>query len=89
LAKKGELTQEGIMVYEVPERGRYKYYLIEREPFEKNREKRGVFCFGSTADAVFWSRAEALAELARFPKGEAAKTPGETAPEQEEAAQAE
>lgn len=77
MAKKGELTQEDIMVYEVPEQGGSRYYLIEREPFEHNREKKAIHRKGTSADAVFRYKQDALAELERFPKKEEEAEAGE------------
>lgn len=90
MAKKGQLTQEDIMIYAVPERGETRYYLIERAPFEKNREKRALHRMGTSADAVFWHKEEALAELSKFPKAEVeeaedAEAAGEPEAEAEEA----
>lgn len=84
--KKGQLTQEDIMIYEVPERGQTRYYLIERAPFEANREKRGLHRMGVPADAVFWSKEAALEEFAKWPvpEEEEAEQPAE-----QEAAEAE
>ena len=69
---KGGLTQADLMIWvmEHPNGIRF-YYLIEREPYEREGLKKAVHRFGSTGDAVFRHRDQAEAELAKFPPGEA------------------
>lgn len=70
---KGKLTQQDLMIWVMnhPNGTKY-YYLIEKEPFEKEGVKKAVHRVGSTGDAVFRYRDQAEAELAKFPPGEEA-----------------
>lgn len=61
------------------------YYLIEKEPYLKDRIKKAVHRIGSTGDAVFAYLDQARAELAKFPPGEEEKPAA--APEAEAAPQ--
>lgn len=47
------------------------FYLIEKEPFAKEGIKKAVHRLGTTGDAVFRYRDQALEELAKYPPGEA------------------
>lgn len=68
---KGKLTQQDLMIWVMdhPNGTKY-YYVIEREPFEKEGLKKAVHRAGTTGDAFFRYRDQAEAELAKFPPGE-------------------
>lgn len=71
MAKGGKLTQKDIMIWTLEHSNGTKfYYLIEKEPFEKEGLKKAVHRVGSSGDAVFRYRDQAEAELAKFPPGE-------------------
>jgi len=73
LAKGGALTQKDLTILKMAYAGGTSmYYLIEKEPFEKEGLKKAVHRFGTMADAVFRYRDQAEAELAKFPTGEEA-----------------
>lgn len=62
----GKLYREDLMIWKAPDEDRW--YIIEREPFEKEGIKKGVFCYGTAGKvAQFASLAAAEAELARWP----------------------
>lgn len=68
---KGKLTQQDLMIWEMNQsNGVKQYYVIEREPFEKEGFKKAVHRIGTTGDAVFRYRDQAEAALAEFPPGE-------------------
>lgn len=68
---KGKLTQQDLMIWVINHpNGTKHYYVIEKEPFEKEGVKRAVHRVGTTGDAVFAYRDRAEAELAKFPAGE-------------------
>ncbi len=77
---KGGLTQKDLMIWVMnhPNGTKY-YYLIEREPFEREGLKKAVHRVGSTGDAVFLYRDQAEAELAKFPPGDEGPEAGEAA----------
>jgi|GEM_PF-2110492 len=65
---KGKLTQSDLMIWTMNHpNGTKFYYLIEKEPFEKEGVKKAVHRTGSTGDAVFRFRDQAEAELAKWP----------------------
>lgn len=71
-----KLYREDLIIWKAP--GAPRWYLLEREPFEKEGVKKGVHRFGTVGtDAVFASAEEAREELARWPsrEEEAAGTP--------------
>jgi hypothetical protein len=69
---KGKLTQRDLMIWTmVRPNGTKVYYLIEKEPFEKEGFKKATHRLGTTGDAVFDYRDQAEAELAKYPPGEA------------------
>ncbi|MFZ5815475.1 MAG: hypothetical protein ACOY93_09275 [Bacillota bacterium] len=71
---KGGLTQKDLMIWVMDHpNGTKFYYLIEKEPFEKEGLKKAVHLPGTTADAVFRYRDQAEEALARFPAGDEAK----------------
>ncbi|HWI51916.1 MAG TPA: hypothetical protein VNT01_07230 [Symbiobacteriaceae bacterium] len=70
MAKGGKLTQQDIMIWTLEHSNGTKfYYLLEKEPFEKEGMKKAVHRVGTTGDAVFRYRDQAQAELAKFPSG--------------------
>lgn len=75
---KGTLTQQDLMIWVMdhPNGTKY-YYVIEKEPFEKEGLKKAVHRVGTTGDAVFRYRDQAEAELAKFPPGEEPAAPVE------------
>lgn len=86
MAKGGKLTQQDIMILKLEYPGGVKsYYLIEKEPYEKEGLKKAVHRVGSTGDAVFRYRDQAESELAKFPPGEAQGAPAEAAEAAQEA----
>jgi hypothetical protein len=71
MAKGGKLTQQDIMIWTMEHpNGTKTYYLIEKEPFEKEGVKKAVHRPGTFGDAVFRYRDQAEAELVNFPPGE-------------------
>jgi hypothetical protein len=72
LAKGAKLTQADLMIWTMNHpNGTKTYYLIEREPFEKEGLKKAVHRIGTTgADAVFKYLDQAEAELAKWPAPE-------------------
>lgn len=81
MAKGGKLTQKDIMIWTMNHpNGTKFYYLIEKEPYEKEGLKKALHRVGSMGDAVFRYLDQAQAELAKYPPGEE-ETPAETAPE--------
>jgi hypothetical protein len=71
MAKGGKLTQKDLMILELDKgNGTKVYYLIEKEPYEKEGIKKAVHRVGTTGDAVFRYRDQAEAELAKFPPGD-------------------
>ncbi|HYG57081.1 MAG TPA: hypothetical protein VD902_03335 [Symbiobacteriaceae bacterium] len=72
MAKGGKLTQKDILILTLEHpNGTKLYYLVEKEPYEKERVKKAVHRLGTTGDAVFRYRDQAEEELARFPAGDA------------------
>jgi len=72
MAKGGKLTQQDIVIWTLRHsNGTKVYYLLEKEPFEKEGMKKAVHRVGTTGDAVFRYRDQAQAELAKFPSGQA------------------
>lgn len=72
MAKGGKLTQKDIIIWTMEQpNGIKQYYLLEKDPFEKEGLKKAVHRVGSTGDAVFRYRDQAEQELAKFPSGEA------------------
>lgn len=72
MAKGGKLTQQDIMIWTMEQpNGTKCYYLLEKEPFEKEGVKKAVHRVGTFGDAVFRYRDQAEQELAKFPVGEA------------------
>ncbi|HWI60688.1 MAG TPA: hypothetical protein VNT75_02485 [Symbiobacteriaceae bacterium] len=72
MAKGGKLTQKDLMIWTLEHaNGTKSYYLLEKEPFEKEGVKKAVHRLGSTGDAVFRYRDQAEQELAKFPAGDA------------------
>lgn len=86
---KGKLTQQDLMIWVMdhPNGTKY-YYVIEKEPFEKEGLKKAVHRVGNTGDAVFRYRDQAEAEIAKFPPGEQA-APADVAAEPAAEAEAE
>lgn len=71
MAKGAKLTQADLMIWTMNHpNGTKTYYLIEREPFEKEGLKKAVHRTGSSGDAVFKFRDQAEAELAKWPEPE-------------------
>lgn len=61
-----KLYREDIVIWTPP--GGNKYYLLEREAFEKEKVKKSIHRFGQAGvDAVFPRRELAEAELLKFP----------------------
>lgn len=89
MAKGGKLTQKDIMIWTMfhPNGTRF-YYLLEKEPFEKEGVKKALHRIGSTGDAVFKYLDQAHAELAKYPSGDE-EAPAAAAAPAEEAAPAE
>jgi hypothetical protein len=80
VAKGAQLTQKDLMIWTMNHpNGTKTYYLIEREPFEKEGVKKAVHRIGSTGDAVFKYRDQAEAELAKWPLPEEESAPAEEA----------
>lgn len=72
MAKGTKLTQKDIMIWTMRHpNGTLTYYLIEKEPFEKEGVKKSLHRIGSTGDAVFRYREDAQAELAKYPSPDA------------------
>ncbi len=71
MAKGDKLTQKDIMIWTMhhPNGTRF-YYLLEKEPFEKEGVKKALHRTGSTGDAVFRYLDQAEAEVAKYPLGE-------------------
>jgi hypothetical protein len=70
MGKGGKLTQKDLMIWTMEHpNGTKFYYVIEKEPFEKEGMKKAVHRVGSTGDAVFKYRDQAEEELAKFPAG--------------------
>lgn len=65
-------TQKDLMIWTMQHpNGTKHYYLIEKEPFEKEGVKKSIHLPGSK-DAVFRFRDQAEAALKTFPAGEEA-----------------
>lgn len=64
-----KLYREDLMIWKAP--GAPRWYLLEREPFDKEGVKKGVHRFGTVGtDAIFASAEEAREELSRWPSRE-------------------
>ncbi len=71
MAKGKTLTQKDLMIWTMHHpNGTKTYYIIEKEPFEKEGIKKAVHRVGTTGDAVFAFLDQAEAELAKFPPGD-------------------
>lgn len=87
MAKGGKLTQKDLMIWTMTHpNGTKTYYVIEKEPFEREGLKHSVHRLGSTGDAVFAYRDQAEAEIAKWPPGE--EEPAEGAQPDEASAEA-
>lgn len=78
---KGKLTQKDLMIWVMDRNGVKSYYLIEKEPFEKEGIKKAVHRIGGFGDAVFRYRDQAEAELAKWPPGEEEPAAGAEEPQ--------
>lgn len=80
MAKGGKLTKKDLMIWTMfHPNGTKAYYLIEKEPFEKEGIKKAMHRLGSTGDAVFRYLDQAEAELAKYPPGDDAAEGAATA----------
>lgn len=83
---KSKLTQQDLMIWVMNHpNGTKVYYVIEKEPFEKEGLKKAVHRIGTSGDAVFAHRDQAEAEIAKFPPGEETAAGGEEAAAEAEA----
>lgn len=70
MAKGDKLTQKDIMILTLRHpNGTRTFYLVEKEPYEKEGVKKALHRIGSTGDAVFRYLEDAQAELAKYPTG--------------------
>lgn len=80
MAKGAKLTQADLMIWTMTHpNGTKTFYLLEREPFEKEGLKKAVHRIDSTGDAVFKFLHLAEAELAKWPAPEPEEAPVEAA----------